>query len=117
MVVYLPQEDKKSYEANTIIKTEDDGSRHIQKCADACADTESAEYLYLCLLFEDEMKLKKGDWYYSKLHSRIFQCIHSKQLFDAEREFKVIATNDTFITNTPRILRSDLRYIVENNLQ
>ena len=39
-----------------------------------------------------EGELKKGDWYYSPIHNKVFQCIHNNQGFELER--KIILTTD-----------------------
>ena len=39
-----------------------------------------------------EGELKKGDWYYSPIHNKIFQCIHNNEVFELER--KIILTTD-----------------------
>jgi hypothetical protein len=45
---------------------------------------------HLYILSDD--KIKKSDWYWSKLHNALFQAISDEQYF--ENEFKVITTTD-----------------------
>lgn len=48
--------------------------------------------LHLYVISDDI--ITKDDYYWSKIHNRIFRCIHKDQAFDYDREFKVIATTD-----------------------
>lgn len=41
-------------------------------------------------------KLRKGEWLYSKIHNRIFKCIHENQFLDENIDFKVLALPEHF---------------------
>jgi hypothetical protein len=56
---------------------------------------EPKSYQHIYITSDEEIKegeLKKGDWYYSPIHNKIFQCIHNNEVFELER--KIILTTD-----------------------
>lgn len=61
------------------------------------------------LYFLSDEEIKEEDWYFSKIHNKIFQSIHRDQYF--ENEFKIIASTDLSI-DLPQPSKEWIEYFV-----
>lgn len=62
-----------------------------------------------------ENELKKGDWYYSPIHNKIFQCIHNNECFELERKI-ILTTDQDLIADGVQAIDDDfLQWFIKNS--
>jgi hypothetical protein len=78
---------------------------------------EPKSYHNVYITSDEEIKegeLKKGDWYYSPIHNKIFQCIHNNEVFELERKIILTTDQDLIADSVQAIDDEFLEWFVEN---